>query len=193
MKRYFSVFTYRVIALNFFVFLFMIFLMLPVVTAAGGKSNTDDTVISLTAKDEPLGEVLNKISMSTGYKFSLDNEWESSRVSAVLENVTLHQALSQILRDLNHVIIYSTDQKITIIIYGKAAFEGASTVPSIDKSSAPTPVPELPPSQAVEQEESSGTEETPSDANVDSDQKSKSSALINKREKKHKPNDSDEK
>jgi type II secretory pathway component GspD/PulD (secretin) len=192
MKHYFGVFIHQCIVIDFFFLLFMIFLMLPVVTAAGGESNIDDKLISLAAKDEPLGEVLNKISKATGYEFILDDEWEGNRVSAVLEDVTLHQALNQILRDLNHVIIYGTDQKIEIIIYGKAAFEGASTVPSIDKSSAGTPVAGRPDSQAVEKEEISGTEEKPSGDNFVSGRKYKTRAVIDKRKKRRKVNNSDE-
>jgi type II secretory pathway component GspD/PulD (secretin) len=191
MKHYFSMLTYQRISFIFFVFFFMIFLMFPIATAAGGESNAEDKVISLSANAEPLGEVLNKISMASGYKFILDKEWENSRVTVALENVTVNQALNQILRDLNHVIIYGTDQKVKIVIYGKAAHESATPIPSMGESSVEKPVPGLPPAEAVEQEESPDTEGMPPNADVVTDREAKSRAVINKQKKRQKIDDSD--
>ena len=182
MRHYYGVFIRQHVALYCFVFFVMFFSLMPIVTAAGGENNMDDKVVSLTVKDEPLGEVLRKISSANGCEFILDNKWISHRVTADLEKVSLNLALIRILRDLNHVIIYDSDQKIKIIIYGKIESKSVSSVPSTAGSSARMPEPELPASQAVEKDESS-------DANAVSGRKFKSRALINKRKKRHRLED----
>lgn len=201
MKHFFGVHTRQHIALSFFVLVLMLFSTLPIIPANGGENNSDDMVISLTANDEPLGEVLKKISLANGYEFILDNEWQNHPVTIDIEKVSLNQALKQILKDLNHVIIYDSDQKIIIKIYGKAVSGsissvplpgGVSSAPLKDESSVGKAESELPASQDIEKEETSGTEETPSDDNAVSGQQSKSRTVINKRKKRHKLNDSDE-
>jgi hypothetical protein len=84
---------------------------------------THAELISMTIEDEPLGDVLKKISMATGYEFSLDDSWQSYRVTASLEKVSLHKGLKRILRNLDNAIIYGSDRKIKIIIYDKTAPE----------------------------------------------------------------------
>jgi type II secretory pathway component GspD/PulD (secretin) len=202
MKHFFGVYTHQHIALFFFAFFLMLFSMLPIIPANSGETNINDKVVSLTVKDEPLGEVLKKISMANGCEFILDNEWQNHPVTADLEKVSLNQALTRILRDLNHVIIYDSDQKIRIVIYGKAVSGGASTIPLSggvysapvkDESSVETSEPELPASQDVEKEETSGTEETPLDDTAVSDGKPKTHAPLRKQNKRHNVDDSDEK
>jgi type II secretory pathway component GspD/PulD (secretin) len=170
MKHYFSVFTDQPIVFTIILFLAIFFLMLPIASSAGNKTNAGDELISLTVKDELLGDVLKKISMATGYEISLDNKWQSHLVTATLEKVSLYKGLKRILRNLNNVIIYDSDKKIQIIIYDKTAAEGVSSAPSTDKSFNRTPEPRLPASQVLEKEDSAGTEEKPSDNPVVSGQ-----------------------
>ena len=134
MKHYFDVFNLQHIALNILWFLVILSLILPIVSTAGGETDTDHKVISLTVKDEPLGDVLKKISLATGYEISLDNKGQSHLVTVSLEKVSLHKGLKRILRNLNNVIIYGLDKKIEIIIYDKTTSEAVSSVPSTDKS-----------------------------------------------------------
>ena len=63
MKHYFSVFTHHHIALDIFLFLAILSLIFPIVSTAGSETNTYNKLISPTVKNEPLGDVLNKISM----------------------------------------------------------------------------------------------------------------------------------
>jgi len=141
MKHYFDVFTLQHIALNILLFIVMLSLILPIVSASGGETDTDHKVISLTVKDEPLGDVLKKISMATGYEISLDNKGQSHLVTVSLEKVSLHKGLKRILRNLNNVIIYGSDKKIEIIIYDKTTPEAVSSAPSTDKSFNGTLIP----------------------------------------------------
>jgi type II secretory pathway component GspD/PulD (secretin) len=143
----------------------MLSLILPIVSSAGNETNTADELISLTVKDEPLEDVLKKVSIATGYEISLDNKSQSYRVTASLEEVSLHKGLKQILRNLNNVIIYGSSKKIKIIIYDKTTPEGVSSAPSTDKSFHRTPVyqrqyhhpsvTQLPSSQVLEKEDGS--------------------------------------
>jgi type II secretory pathway component GspD/PulD (secretin) len=141
MKHYFSVFTRRHIALTIFLFLVMLCLILPVSSTEGNESNMGDELISLTVKDEPLGDVLYKVSMATGYDIIVDNKWQNYRVSASLEEVSLHKGLKRILRNLNSAIIYVSRKRIKIVIYDKTTPDKASLAPtaegSFDKSAIP--------------------------------------------------------
>jgi hypothetical protein len=187
-KHYFNVFAHHHIALIILLFLATLSLFLPISSWAANETNAGDELISLTVKDEPLGDVLYKVSMATGYDIGLDNKWQNYRVTASLEKVSLHKGLIQILRNLNYVIIYGSDQKIKIIIYDKTASEGVSSAPSTDKSFNRTSVPRLPASQVLEKEDSSGTEEKPSDDSGGSGQESETNAPTSKGDKKTKPN-----
>jgi len=197
MKHYFSVFTDQPIVFTIILFLAIFFLMLPVASSAGNKTNAGDELISLTVKDEPLGDVLYKVSMATGYDISLDNKWQNYRVTASLEEVSLHKGLKRILKNLNSAIIYVSSKKIKIIIYDKTAPEGPSLAPSTDQSFERTPVSQRrpyrpsehhPPNpQAIEKEDSSGTNEEPSDNSIVTDQESETSTPDTEGEEKTKP------
>ena len=180
MKHYFSVFAHHHIALIILLFLTTLFLFLPISSLAANETDAGDELISLTVKDEPLGEVLYKVSMATGYDIHLDNKWQDYRVTAALEEVSLHKGLKRILRNLNSAIIYVSSKKIKIIIYDKTASKEASYTPSsekpLDRSAVSQDGPYRPPkhrppiSQATEKEDRSGIEEEPSDTSAVSDQ-----------------------
>ena len=194
MKHYFNVYAHQHIALITFLFLAMLFLILPNSSSGGNESNVGEELISLTAKNEPLGDVLYKVSMASGYDISLDSKWQNYRVTASLEKVSLHRGLKRILRNLNSAIIYVSSKKIKIIIYDKTASEGGSLAPSTDQSFERTPVSQrrpsrpseqrLPNSQAVGKEDSSRTNEEPSDNSVVSGQESENSTPDSEGEEK---------
>jgi type II secretory pathway component GspD/PulD (secretin) len=121
MKHYVSVFAHHYIALIILLFFATLSLFLPISSSAANETNAGDELISLTVKDEPLGDVLYKVSIATGYDISLDNKWQNYRVTASLEEVSLHKGLKRILRNLNSAIIYVSSKKIKIIIYDKTA------------------------------------------------------------------------
>ena len=179
MKHYFSVFAHHHIALIILLFFATLSLFLPISLSAANETDAGDELISLTVKDEPLGDVLYKVSMATGYDISLDNKWQNYRVTASLEEVSLHKGLKRILRNLNSAIIYVSSKKIKIIIYDKTASEEASYPPSAEKSLDRTPVSQRrpyppsehrpPTSQAIVNKDSSGIDEDTSDNPVVSD------------------------
>ena len=196
MKHYFSVFTLRHIALSILLSFTTISLFLPLSSSAGNV-NVGEELISLTARDEPLGDVLYKVSMATGYDIRIDDKWQNYRVTASLEDVSLHKGLKRILRNLNSAIIYVSSKKIKIIIYDKTASEDESLAPSTEKSlertpdSQPRPDRPLehrpPTSQAIEKVDRSKTDEEPSDNPVVSDQESETSGPDREGEEKSKP------
>ena len=197
MKHYFSVFAHHYIVLIILLSFATLSLSLPISSWAANETDAGDELISLTVKDEPLGDVLYKVSMATGYDISLDNKWQNYRVTASLEGISLHKGLKRILRNLNSAIIYVSSKKIKIIIYDKTASEGAPLAPSTDQSFERTPVsqrqpsrPSEPPpltSQAIEKEDSPGTNEEPSNNPVVSGQESETKTPDSEGEEKAKP------
>jgi type II secretory pathway component GspD/PulD (secretin) len=195
MKHNVGVFTPPHIAL--ITCLFFIALSLFLTSSSWAETDAGDELISLTAKNEPLGDVVYKISMATGYDISVDNKWQNYRVTASLEDVSLHKGLKRILRDLNSAIIYVSSKKIRIIIYDKTASEDASYAPSAGKPIDRTPVFQgrsyppsehrPPTSEVIEKEDRSETDEEPSDSTVVSDQESESNPLAGDGEDNTKP------
>ena len=197
MNHYFSIFTHHCIALIILLFFSVLSLFLPISSWAANETDAGEELISLNVKNEPLGDVLYKVSMATGYDISLDNKWQNYRVTASLEEVSLHKGLKRILKNLNSAIIYVSNKKIKIIIYNKTASEDASLAPSTDQSFEKTPVSKRrpgrpsehrpPTSQAIEKEDSSETNEDSSDNPVVSDQESETSTPDSEGEEKTKP------
>jgi type II secretory pathway component GspD/PulD (secretin) len=197
MKHYFSVFAHYHIALITLWFFATLSLFLPISSSAANETYAGDELISLTVKDEPLGDVLYKVSKATGYDISLDDKWQNYRVTASLEEVSLHKGLKRILRNLNSAIIYISSKKIKIIIYDKTTSEDASLAPSTDQSAERTPVSQrrpyrpsehrLPASQVLEKEGSSGTNEGSFDNPIVSDQESEINTSADEGEEKTKP------
>jgi hypothetical protein len=81
---------------------------------------TADRLITLTAKNEPLGNVLETISRDTGYRFNLNRKWKDYPVSATIGNLPLEQGLKRLLRSLNYSIVWESDRVVTIMVFGKA-------------------------------------------------------------------------
>jgi hypothetical protein len=87
---------------------------------AMAQDATADPLISLTAKNEPLGDVLETITRDTGYRFNLNGKWNEHPVSATIVNLPLEKGLNRLLRSLNHSIVWESDKIVTIMVYGKA-------------------------------------------------------------------------
>ena len=85
-------------------------------TSLGGEIKSVNPLISLKVDNEPLGSVLKRISKISGYAFSLQGELTDRQVSVVLDNIPLEAALNRILRDLNHAIIWSQEEKKIIVV-----------------------------------------------------------------------------
>ena len=196
MNHYFSAFADHRIALIILLFLATLSLFLPVSSSAASEIDSGEKLISLTVKDEPLGDVLYKVSMATGYDISLDDKWQNYRVTASLEEVSLQKGLKRILKNLNSAIIYVSSKKIKIIIFDKTASEGASYTSSDEKPLDKTPVSQNPSyrpwrerqppptSGDINKEDGVETNEEPSGNTVVSDQESETRTPNNEGEEK---------
>jgi hypothetical protein len=82
-----------------------------------GSESKDEPHISLEVENKPLGDVLKKITLDTGFEFKLNDQWSSYPVNVSMENMPLHRGLKLILRRLNHTIIYESNKIIKIVVY----------------------------------------------------------------------------
>ncbi len=87
---------------------------------AMAQSTAPEPLITLSAKNERLGDVLETLARDTGYRFNLSREWRDHPVSATIGNLPLEHGLNRLLRSLNHTIIWESDKIITIMVFGKA-------------------------------------------------------------------------
>ncbi len=102
---------------------------------AMAQDATADPLISLTAQNKPLGDVLEIIAQDTGYRFNLNGRWKEHPVSATITNLPLEKGLKRLLRSLNHSIVWDSDKIVTITVFGKA--DAGSTDSAISFSSPP--------------------------------------------------------
>ena len=140
-----------------------------------GAESQDEPHISLKVKNQPLGDVLKKLTLDTGFKFKLDNKWRIYPVNASIENMSLHRGLKLILQGLNHAIIYESDNSIKIMVYGKMDSRKTDSYPiqpfsspNQDNEQEPTPPPESSPEEADDSKRSDdSSEETDSSKNTE--------------------------
>jgi hypothetical protein len=143
-------------------FLFLCLFILPgsVVVAVRPAVAQENPRISLTADNEPLGDVLDTISQDTGYRFNLDSKWQDHPVSATIGGLTLEQGLKRLLRSLNHTIIWDADRTVTIMVFGRA--DPARPGSAISFAEPPQVYPEAG-DASVENEETLDAETDPAD------------------------------
>jgi hypothetical protein len=108
-------------------------------------------VIKLTVNNQPLGEVLGAITAETGYEFNINEQWESHPVSATIDNLPLEQGLKRLLRNLNHTIIWDSNQIITIMVYGNT--DSTSHHSRISHAAPPRSIPAVPPAETEDFDE----------------------------------------
>ena len=89
-----------------------------------GEKSVADEIISLDVRNEPLGEVLEDISIAISCKFSIDESWQDYPVTAAFYNEPLYRGLKTIFRNVNNAVIYGADRTIKIIIYGEVTPPG---------------------------------------------------------------------
>jgi hypothetical protein len=133
------------------------------VRPAVAQDATEDPRISLTADNEPLGDVLSVITRDTGYLFNLDSKWQDHPVSATIGNLPLEQGLKRLLRSLNHTIIWDADKTVTIMVFGKA--DPARPGSAISFAEPPQALPEAS-DASTENEETIESETEPAEAEV---------------------------
>ena len=104
-----------------------------------------DEIISLNATNQPLGEVLENISIAADCQFSFDESWDDYPITASFDNQPLHRGLKRIFRNINNAVIYGADRTVNIILYDEAAISGKATRHSVTTESSQDPVQQIQP------------------------------------------------
>ena len=108
------------------------------ITSFGSQKEGELPVVSLSAKEEPLRKVLDKISRASGYEITLNGESGDLPISVTFKNAALGEALKRVLRDLNYTAIWDKrDKKISLTIYDPGETEkNIKTQPGISNDKA---------------------------------------------------------
>ena len=120
-KNYLFLNVFKNYKILFFVFLFLGFLLQPAIMTHyswGATISHKIPVFSLNIKDEPLKNVIKKISEATGYQITIDDKWSDLLITASLRDVSIYESMKRIFKHLNHVIIVNDkEKKLSVIIY----------------------------------------------------------------------------
>jgi hypothetical protein len=108
------------------------------ITSFGSQKEGELPVVSLSAKEEPLRKVLDKISIASGYEIILNGESGDLSVSVTFKNAALGEALKRVLRDLNYVAVWDQgDKSISLTVYVlRGAEKNIKTQPGISHDEA---------------------------------------------------------
>ena len=81
------------------------------------SDSTTETTFSLNVEDEPIGEVVEKISKATGYEITIDPEYAKLPITMSFKNVTVDVALRRIFGKLSkYMIINDAEKKISLSV-----------------------------------------------------------------------------
>ena len=119
----------------------------------GSESGEEPTVFSLDVKDEPLTEVLNKISKLTGYEIVVAGRWAYLPITVSIKNASIHEALNRVLRKFNHTIVVDdSKRKVTLALYdpGVIPRPQQDVVSARQKAAAPQDLEVIPPQKPGE-------------------------------------------
>lgn len=119
----------------------------PAPLFADGQSSTPEPLVSVEAQNEPLGEVLEKLSRETSFRFSIEEAWEDHPVNIAFQNLPLSDGLNRILANLNHAVLYESAEEIRIAIYGEREARSGSPFP---RTYAPPDIPVREPRPALD-------------------------------------------
>jgi len=76
-------------------------------------------LISLDVKDETLGNVLEMIGKTTGYRISIESEVVKLPITTSFNNLTLHESLRRVLGNLNrYIVIDDVEKKVYLTTVG---------------------------------------------------------------------------
>ena len=122
-----------------FLALFLMIAGLPGSQLFSSDVDSSSSGISIKAENETLTEVLNKISQASGYEIEFDQAWGDHPVNINFSDETLENALSRVLANLNHALIWNeSEKKISIFINGSVSARKSGPSRSTGGSSAPS-------------------------------------------------------
>lgn len=96
------------------------------------ENSVADEIISLNVTEQPLGQVLAKISNAANCQFSIDESWEDYPITTAFSNEPLHRGLKLIFRNINNAVIYGEDRTVKIIIYDQGPGSSSPAAKSIN-------------------------------------------------------------
>ena len=115
-------------------FIFIPFMMIAFVS--GGYAS--DKQFSMQIQGKPLAAVIQDLAKLSGSKIVFDEAWADLPITVRFVNLTLEKAITKILTNFNHVVIFEPGN-IQVKIYGAV---------SLDKSDYQAPVAVQPPNRA---------------------------------------------
>jgi len=119
------------------ILILLIFLGFPATWVFGADSDQSAMGISVNAENETLTNVLKKISQISGYEIEFEQEWGNYPVNVQFENEPLEDALSRVLANLNHALIWNdTEKKISVFINGEVSSKRSKSPSSVSGSSS---------------------------------------------------------
>jgi hypothetical protein len=96
-----------------FLFVFFIVSAFGSIITWASESTKVNELISISAKEDTLGNVLRMIAEKSGYDIEIDSEYAKIPIWVSFEDLTVHQALRRVLGQLNrYVLIDETNRKI---------------------------------------------------------------------------------
>lgn len=123
-------FRYTLIVMTLFLVTFILLCNLSV----DAESNSSD-YLSLEFTNQPLSQVLDRLSQITGLHFIYDRDWADAKISAKIIHQDLDSALRRVLNSYNYGILYGTDGNVRIMIYGEKGITSSSPInasPSVE-------------------------------------------------------------
>jgi len=168
----------------------LLYFHVGIIQQVSGSEIKKEPHISLKAENQPLGDVLKKITLETGFKFKLNDQWSSYPVNASIKDVPIHKGLQLILRGLNHAIIYESDKSIKILVYEKGDSRQSDSYPIQSLSlqiqgsqQEPAPLPESSPEETVELRRTDDSSEETGSQEINEEQRTENQDSSENREK----------
>lgn len=95
-------------------------ILFPIHSSLYAEGLNEDDVFSIRAVNEPLKEVLKKISEASGYEIRFNAQIADERVSIQLNKVSLNEALSRVLKAYNHMSLWDdANHIIELVVFKK--------------------------------------------------------------------------
>ena len=84
------------------------------------ENTPEKTFFSIQADNETLRSVLKKISTASGYEIRFNTHLADEKIRLRLDNVTLNEALSRLLKPYNHISLWDdANHIVTLLIFQK--------------------------------------------------------------------------
>ena len=96
--------------------------------------------VNLKYADEPLAEILEKVSADSGFMIVVNGQGRDTRISGEISDRQLEDALRKILKRFNYTIVWDEQNKqIMITVYdGAPKSQSGDLTPSMGEGAAPT-------------------------------------------------------